>query len=143
MGKINPNKLLENKRADDKEEIVTPEMPLFQSEEGKFLSTKKINPNKFTKSNHVDEKEEIVTPEMPLFQSDEGKFLSTKKINNAQKMQQIEQNQIEDNKENDQESPQMPRLNTYEAKVMLSTKKPSSFKKHLSPEKDTAKDDSF
>ena len=30
---------------DDKEEIVTPEMPLFQSEEGKFLSTKKINPN--------------------------------------------------------------------------------------------------
>ena len=64
---------------------------------------------------------------MPLFQSDEGKFLSTKKINNAQKMQQIEQNQIEDNKENDQESPQMPRLNTYEAKVMLSTKKPSSF----------------
>ena len=91
----------------------------------------------------VDEKEEIVTPEMPLFQSDEGKFLSTKKINNAQKMQQIEQNQIEDNKENDQESPQMPRLNTYEAKVMLSTKKPSSFKKHPSPEKDTAKDDSF
>ena len=38
--------------ADDKEEIVTPEMPLFQSEEGKFLSTKKINPNKLTKSNH-------------------------------------------------------------------------------------------
>ena len=27
-------------------------MPLFQSEEGKFLSTKKINPNKLTKSNH-------------------------------------------------------------------------------------------
>ena len=80
---------------------------------------------------------------MPLFQSDEGKFLSTKKINNVQKMQQIEQNQIED-KENDQESPQMPRLNTYEAKVMLSTKKPSSFKKHLSPEKqETAKDNSF
>ena len=87
----------------------------------------------------------MVTPEMPLFQSDEGKFLSTKKINNAQKMQPIEQNQTED-KENDQESPQMPRLNTYEAKVMLSTKKPSSFKKHLSPEKNsiaTAKDDSF
>ena len=38
--------------ADDKEEIVTPEMPLFQSEEGKFLSTKKINPNKLTKPNH-------------------------------------------------------------------------------------------
>ena len=37
---------------DDKEEIVTPEMPLFQSEEGKFLSTKKINPNKLTKPNH-------------------------------------------------------------------------------------------
>ena len=29
-----------------KEEIITPEMPLFQSEEGKFLSTKEINPNK-------------------------------------------------------------------------------------------------
>jgi hypothetical protein len=80
---------------------------------------------------------------MPLFQSDEGKFLSTKKISNVQKMQQIEQNQIED-KENDQESPQMPRLNTYEAKVMLSTKKPSSFKKQLSPEThETAKDNSF
>ena len=77
-----------------------------------------------------------------MFQSDEGKFLSTKKINNVQKSQQIEQHQIDD-KENDQESPQMPRLNTYEAKVMLSTKKPSSFKKHLSPEKNTAKDDSF
>ena len=37
---------------DDKEEIVTPEMPLFQSEEGKFLSTKKINPNKLSKPNH-------------------------------------------------------------------------------------------
>ena len=30
---------------DENDIVVTPEMPTFQSEEGKFLSTKKTNPN--------------------------------------------------------------------------------------------------
>ena len=61
---------------------------------------------------------------MPLFQSEEGKALLTNRKINTQKLQ-IQQ-QME-NKENnkDEESPQLPHLNTYEAQVMLSSKKPT------------------
>merc|ERR1712173_471591 len=91
-------------------------MPLFQSEEGKFLSTKKINPNnKLIESRQAEEKEEIVTPEMPLFQSEEGKFLSSKKINS-----QVHAQSQMDNKENSVlDSPEMPSLKTINLKSVF------------------------
>ena len=67
---------------------------------------------------------------MPLFQSEEGKSLLTKKIN-ANKL--YVQQQIENKENTDEESPQMPHLNTYEAQVMLSSKKPTAIKKQFSP----------
>jgi len=102
--------------------IVTPELPLFQSEEGKFLSTKKNNPiNKLMESKKGEEKEEIVTPEMPIFQSEEGKFLSTKKINPNNKL--IESRQ--DEEKEDIVTPELPIFQSEEGKF-LSTKKINS-----------------
>merc|ERR1719266_1330988 len=116
-------KVAEATKEEDKDETDTPEMPVFQSDEGRLLSTKKIKPQKLSETGN-EEKDESVTPEMPLFQSEEGKALLTNRKINTQKLQ-IQQ-QME-NKENnkDEESPQLPHLNTYEAQVMLSSKKPT------------------
>ena len=61
-------------------------MPLFQSEEGKFLSTKKINSQVHGAQSQIDNKENSVldSPEMPslktinlksVFQQAKGTFL--------------------------------------------------------------------
>ena len=52
---------------EEKEEIVTPEMPLFQSEEAKFLSTKKINSH--TQSQVSDKENVMDSPEMPALKT--------------------------------------------------------------------------